>query len=215
MVKTWSNSRVPGLLIDLRRDGGVALHRQIETAIRDAIQAGRLRIGASLPPTRALAGDLGVSRGVVVEACQQLVAEGYLTSRPGGYTEVAIDREPAAPTAAPAPAPPPMIDFGYGRSNVSHFPRAVWMRSTRRVLTNAPNERFLYLSGRGMHELREALADYLMSVSCPRGSLTLLRSSRYGPAYRPAAKTGQRRRLLGGRQRGGGTRREGGPIAGG
>ena len=54
MVETWSNSRVPGLLIDLRRDGGVALHRQIETAIRDAIQAGRLRIGASLPPTRAL-----------------------------------------------------------------------------------------------------------------------------------------------------------------
>jgi hypothetical protein len=40
-VETWSNSRVPCLLIDLRRDGGVALHRQIETAIRDPIQAGQ------------------------------------------------------------------------------------------------------------------------------------------------------------------------------
>ncbi|REE97194.1 PLP-dependent aminotransferase family protein [Thermomonospora umbrina] len=164
MVETRSNSRVPGLLIVLRRGGGVALHRQIETAIRDAVQAGRLRIGTALPPTRTLAGDLGVSRGVVVEAYRQLVAEGYLTSRPGGYTEVAIDRGPAAPAPPPEPAPPPMIDFGYGRSDVSHFPRAVWMRSIRRILTHAPNERFLYPSGRGMPELREALADYLNRV---------------------------------------------------
>jgi GntR family transcriptional regulator/MocR family aminotransferase len=38
------------------------------------------------------------------------------------------------------------------------------MRSIRSVLTDAPNERFLYLSGRGMPELREALADYLNRV---------------------------------------------------
>lgn len=160
MVEIQSNS----LLIELRRDGGVALHRQIEAAIRDAVRAGRLRIGTALPPTRTLAGDLGVSRGVVVEAYQQLVAEGYLTSRPGGYTEVAIGQEPVAPAVHSEPAPPPMIDFGYGRSDVSHFPRAVWMRSIRRVLTDAPNDRFLYLSGRGVPELRDALADYLNRV---------------------------------------------------
>jgi GntR family transcriptional regulator/MocR family aminotransferase len=57
-----------------------------------------------------------------------------------------------------------LVDFGYGRSDVSHFPRSAWLRSTRKVLTDAPNERFLYLSGRGTPELREALADYLNRV---------------------------------------------------
>ena len=51
----------------LRRDAPIPLHRQIETSIRDAIRAGRLPRGSPLPPSRVLAGDLGVSRGVVVE----------------------------------------------------------------------------------------------------------------------------------------------------
>ena len=33
------------LLIELRRDSRVALHRQIETAIRDGIRSGRLQLG--------------------------------------------------------------------------------------------------------------------------------------------------------------------------
>ena len=74
----------PELLVLLRHDARTPLHRQIETSIRDAIRAGRLALGSSLPPTRVLAADLGVSRGVVVEAYQQLTAEGYLSSRAVG-----------------------------------------------------------------------------------------------------------------------------------
>ena len=86
MAEIRTNS---GLLVVLDAAAGVPLHRQIETSIRDAIRAGRLARGASLPPSRALAADLGVSRGVVVEAYAQLAAEGYLDSRSGGYTQVA------------------------------------------------------------------------------------------------------------------------------
>jgi GntR family transcriptional regulator / MocR family aminotransferase len=86
MAEIRTNS---GLLVVLDPDAGIPLHRQIETSIRDAIRAGRLLRGASLPPSRALAADLGVSRGVVVEAYAQLAAEGYLDSRSGGYTQVA------------------------------------------------------------------------------------------------------------------------------
>ena len=89
-------TRVADLLVLVDRGGGPALHRQIEAAIRDAIRAGRLRRGAALPPTRVLAADLGVSRGVVVEAYQQLTAEGYLSSRSGGYTQVAADPQAVA-----------------------------------------------------------------------------------------------------------------------
>jgi GntR family transcriptional regulator/MocR family aminotransferase len=102
-----TNLRPAGdVLVHLTRDCGVALHRQIEASIRDAIRAGRLPRGISLPPTRSLAGELGVSRGVVVEAYQQLIAEGYLTSRAGGYTRVArVAIGPELPAGAPSPLP--------------------------------------------------------------------------------------------------------------
>jgi GntR family transcriptional regulator / MocR family aminotransferase len=184
-------SPVSELAIDLDRDGGGALHRQIETSIRQRIRSGALPAGVALPPTRALAAQLGVTRGVVVEAYAQLVAEGYLTSRSGGYTQVAsapaAAPAPAAPApaastpaastpAAPAPAvlrpagptwprpPRPVVDFGYGRGNVAAFPRAAWLRSVRRVLTETADERLGYLDGRGAVELRSALAVYLNRV---------------------------------------------------
>ena len=91
MLASGTNlSPVSELAIDLDRNGGIALHRQIEVSIRERIRSGALPAGIALPPTRALATELGVSRGVVVEAYAQLVAEGYLTSRGGGYTQVAL-----------------------------------------------------------------------------------------------------------------------------
>src|SRR4051794_32464474 len=116
------------LLIELRRDRRVPLHRQIETAIRDGIRSGRLQLGSALPPTRRMAAQLDVSRGVVVEAYQQLVAEGYLTSRAGGYTRVAVGPEALRKRTRPAAEQAPAIDFGYGRADVSSFPRAAWLR---------------------------------------------------------------------------------------
>jgi GntR family transcriptional regulator/MocR family aminotransferase len=163
-VRRTNSGLAADLLIELRRDRRVPLHRQIETAIRDGIRSGRLQLDSSLPPTRAMAAQLGVSRGVVVEAYQQLIAEGYLTSRPGGYTRVAVGPESLRKRARPASVEAPTIDFGYGRADVSSFPRTAWLRSIRRVLTETPDERFGYLSGRGVPELCEVLAEYLNRV---------------------------------------------------
>ncbi|WP_425268739.1 GntR family transcriptional regulator [Kitasatospora cheerisanensis] len=44
-----------------------------------------------------LAGELGVSRGVVVEAYEQLAAEGYLVGRRGSGTRVAAGVAGAGP----------------------------------------------------------------------------------------------------------------------
>ncbi|GAA1571842.1 MULTISPECIES: PLP-dependent aminotransferase family protein [Kribbella] len=152
------------LLVELHRDNGVPLHQQLESAIRTRIRAGLLRPETVMPSTRALAQDLGLSRGVIVEAYQQLVAEGYLISRGGGYTLVA-DIAVVSPTAAAKPgAGPPRIDFRYSRPDVSQFPRAAWLRSVRRVLNETPNRSLAYLDGRGTIELRTALSDYLNRV---------------------------------------------------
>jgi GntR family transcriptional regulator/MocR family aminotransferase len=155
------------LLVELKRDTSVSLHQQLESAIRDRIRQGLLRSDTVLPSTRALATDLGLSRGVVVEAYQQLVAEGYLVSRTGGFTQVApglVNAEPSSQQARPTEYTPPRIDFRYSRPDVSQFPRAAWLRSVRRVLNETPHMSFAYLDGRGALELREALADYLNRV---------------------------------------------------
>ena len=65
------------LHLDLRASG--PLRVRCEQALRAAVR--RLPAGTRLPPTRALAGELSVSRGVVVEAYAQLAAEGYLLTR--------------------------------------------------------------------------------------------------------------------------------------
>jgi GntR family transcriptional regulator/MocR family aminotransferase len=153
------------LLVDLQRALPTPLSRQLEAGIRERIRQGHLRAGVVLPPTRVLASDLGLSRGVVVEAYGQLVAEGYLVSRTGGYTQVAGVRptQPAQPAHPPA-APALRVDFRYGRPDVSQFPRAAWLRSLRRVLNEIPNDRLVYLDGRGAPELHQGLADYLNRV---------------------------------------------------
>ncbi len=56
--------------------------------LRSAILEGRLRPGTLLPPTRTLARESGVSRGTVVAVFEQMIAEGYLESRPGSGTSV-------------------------------------------------------------------------------------------------------------------------------
>jgi GntR family transcriptional regulator/MocR family aminotransferase len=163
MAKTKTSSSLE-LLLPLDRDGSDALHRQLERGLRAAIRDGRLAPAASLPSSRALAAQLGVSRGIVVEAYEQLVAEGYLASVPGGATRVA--RAAGAPSVRRVePAPPTHEhDFRPGRPDVSEFPRAAWLRSLRHVLATAPSDRLTYLGGAGVPELREALAAYLNRV---------------------------------------------------
>src|SRR6188474_408089 len=96
------------LLLELRRDDPAPLHRQLELELRSAIRSGRLAAGTALPSSRSLADQLSLSRGVVVEAYEQLVAEGYLTSRPGGATRVAGSLGPTHDATMPARPRPPM-----------------------------------------------------------------------------------------------------------
>src|SRR5215470_11786396 len=83
-------------------------------AIRAAIMDGRLRAGTPLPATRLLAGDLSVSRGVIVEAYQRLADEGLVSARPGAGTRVlGVPRPAPGPGAgSPGAADPGAADPG-------------------------------------------------------------------------------------------------------
>src|SRR5215472_2781697 len=156
-VRSVSSGIVPGLSID--RNVGKPLYRQLCDGFREAIVERRLRGGQRLPSTRALAAELRISRIPVLNAFEQLLAEGYFESRRGSGTYVAgtlpdDDRgtnRPAArqavkqpgprpvarrPAAVLRPGPEPWLGgwgaFRLSEPAVDHFPRAVWSRLVAR-----------------------------------------------------------------------------------
>ena len=72
---------------DERNNGPI--HRKIYESIRSSILNGAIRSGDRLPATRIFAAEYGVSRLTVVNAYEQLIAEGYLESKRGSGTFVA------------------------------------------------------------------------------------------------------------------------------
>jgi GntR family transcriptional regulator/MocR family aminotransferase len=153
------------VLIQLDRTRQRGLRVQVEDGLRDAIRSGRLSPGTLLPSTRAVAADLGVTRGVIVAAYDQLVAEGYLVSQPGSGTLVneAADRQPPQRGERPGDAAV-LIDFHPGLPDVGLFPRPAWLRATRRALQRMPESDLGYVDPRGLLPLRDALAGYLGRV---------------------------------------------------
>jgi GntR family transcriptional regulator/MocR family aminotransferase len=134
----------------------------LERALRDAVRDGRLAPGARLPATRRLAAELGVSRGTVKSAYDQLVAEGYLTARQGSGTQVAS--LPSVSQDAPEAASrtrAPRFDLRPGSPDVGAFPAAAWLRALRRAIATAPSLAYDYGDPRGRIELRTALSGYL------------------------------------------------------
>ncbi|GAA0407421.1 GntR family transcriptional regulator [Acrocarpospora corrugata] len=144
-----------------RGAGGIA--GQIARELRESVRGGRLAPGARLPASRDLARDLGVSRGVVVEAYEQLVAEGFLESRIGAGTRVApMAGRPQGEVVSPSPEAalgprPTSPDLGA-------FPRRAWSAALRQVLLTLPNEGLDYGDPGGVPELRAELAAYLRRV---------------------------------------------------
>ena len=72
----------------LDRSSSTALHRQLYHQLREAILAGGLAPGTRLPSTREMADELSLARNTVLNAFEQLYAEGYLVSRVGDGTYV-------------------------------------------------------------------------------------------------------------------------------
>jgi GntR family transcriptional regulator/MocR family aminotransferase len=167
----------------------VPRYRQLYDAIREAILAGRVRPGARLPSTRALAEQVGASRNTVLAAFEQLAAEGYVAGRVGAGTTVAatlpetLSRVRAEPVGAAGgartraalsrrgalllrsrPALPPgpgPRPFRPGLPAFDAFPFELWARLVARRWRRAPRQLLDYGAPAGYQPLREAIAAYL------------------------------------------------------
>lgn len=151
--------------------------------LRDAILDERIRAGTALPPSRSLATDLGVSRGVVTEAYQRLIEEGHAVGhRRAGTIVTGIGRAPKpvdparATSVLPArhfvarPGPSVFddmrhaatrIDLSPGVPDLATFPRAAWLRAEKDVLDRTPASALGYADPHGAEPLRQAVGAWL------------------------------------------------------
>lgn len=153
-------------MIVLQSKSDEPIRLQIYRQIKSDILSGARCAGESLPSTRQLAADLGVSRSTVVEAYDMLLSEGFLTSRQGAPTHVAeglVLPRTAAPQQPPAETEPNRIraDFQTGRPDLDAFPRGLWRNMLSQAAERLTPEEYGYTGPQGLLSLRKEIAAWL------------------------------------------------------
>lgn len=173
------------MLIPLQRSGD-SLSRQVYQWIRHAIVERAIPPGEALPSTRELAEENSISRTVVVQAYDQLTAEGFIAGRRGSGTYVSESLEHRPPPAQKRFASvrlspfgvaatsmaldgigptrstrPPRYNFAFGNCALDDFPLAAWRRILLRRTRSASARSFDYGAPAGSTSLREAIAAHL------------------------------------------------------
>ena len=178
------------LLIPLDLKAKTALYEQIYAYIRREIRNGSLKAEERLPSTRVLAENLKVSRSTTQMAYDQLLAEGYLVSRPyRGYFVSRIEElveggqpgEPEMATSEPKGLDC-RIDFSPRGIDLDSFPYNIWRKLSRNTLVDDNKEMFHSGNHQGEPGLREAIRSYLHSargVNCSAEQIIVGAGSEY------------------------------------
>nr|WP_262906129.1 PLP-dependent aminotransferase family protein [Hymenobacter terricola] len=168
-------------IIPLDRALDQPLYQQVATGLAAEIRRGIIAVGTRLPGSRVLAERLGLNRQTIIAAYDELVAQGWLESRPrqGLFVAPRLPQQvPAAPVALPAypvhpafafePVPTvatqvlpalPVLVFNDGFPDVRLAPLDVLTRAYRAIARRPSSRQYLrYGSPQGSAHLREALA---------------------------------------------------------
>jgi GntR family transcriptional regulator / MocR family aminotransferase len=173
----------------LERRSGIPLFQQIARTITADIRRGRLRPGDALPGTRTLARELGVQRLTVVSAFDELVAEGWLVTKPatGAFVSMDLPERPfrrASPSDTPAamagrtgydlaPAPEGESPYDVPRGSLLFAPSRpdvrlvrgeVIGRALRRAVSLPSRAMLSYGPSQGYAPLRAAVSTMLAST---------------------------------------------------
>lgn len=184
------SSAIPNGLITLDGQSRTPLYRQLYDCLRRAILAGQLAPGTRLQSSRELAAELKVSRNTVVNAYEQLLAEGYLEGQVGSGTYVSralpedlinvktLARRRARPGGGRVAlsergrvfaafahmvprAPEPVRPFQAGVPALDSFPFDTWSRLLARHWRRPDDALLGYGEPQGHAPLRRAIASYL------------------------------------------------------
>lgn len=160
---------------NLEQRGEASLYEYIYQQIRDDIVAGRIAAGEHLPSKRAFASHLGISVITIENAYSQLLAEGYICSKPRrGYYACELPEAPVLASAETeldrdsAPAGLNAHDAGEQPEQFAPLsPSALeaarlWQSALRATLTSEDErEIFSPAPAQGTARLRRAIAHHL------------------------------------------------------
>lgn len=154
------------LLFQLEKDIGKPLYDQLYTGIKEAIITRKITVGEKLPSKRQLADFLNISQTTIELAYAQLLAEGYIASKPRvGYFVEEIDELPFIEKevkAAPSPKKKSYaIDFSPSKIDEDAFPFAIWRKYAKELLDTSYKELIQIGDRQGEYELRVEIARYL------------------------------------------------------
>ncbi|MCL6517346.1 PLP-dependent aminotransferase family protein [Alicyclobacillus sp.] len=174
------------MFIPLDRRSPTPLWQQLMAHIIREIDSGHLKAGEPLPPSRALALELGLSRSTVQTAYEELIARGYLrAARRAGTRVIAGNRNPdpnmgirhtgelaQSPQFAQIEAAMKQwlainegveaeIDFRHQEPLVDDRFRAAWRKAMLRAWDAAEAPDLSYTSSQGHEKLRSAVCHYL------------------------------------------------------
>ncbi len=178
MLRPWE------LKIEINRDLDVVIHLQITNKVIEEIQRGRLLPGTVLPGTRLLAKNLNVNRKTVIQAYDELIAQGWLSTEHKRGTFVAPDipsfkheqshtQLPQENMRAPqykmygepliyedAIPSDNIINFDDGIPDTRLIPFEIFYRAFRHALiASSRSNRLAYSDPRGTFTLRQAIAN--------------------------------------------------------
>ncbi|ALG29523.1 hypothetical protein AOZ07_11400 [Glutamicibacter halophytocola] len=182
------------LVLDAERAPGYGVREHLVEQLRAVILAGQARATEPLPSTRSLAAAVGVSRGTVVAAYEELAGEGYVTIVPGSGTFVAADLPAASSSPSPSTArgaaetftraqepPRRTINLSPGSPAAplhrNHEWKVAWREAARRELPDLPPP------PAGEAEFRAAIADHLSAargVQCAANDIVVTAGARDG-----------------------------------
>lgn len=149
------------------------LYEQLYEYMKNEMLQGHIQKGVRLPSVRALSKYLGISRNTVEAAYAQLVAEGYVESKPRqGFIVKEFDKEclpkplfqKTYETPKPAETVKQAYDFRYGNIDIAHFPMKAWRACMNEAMDTPPEQLLWYGERQGDIELREQIAHYLFQA---------------------------------------------------
>ena len=202
MLRPWT------MKIILNRGGAQQVYLQLAYALIEEIRSGRLAPGSALPGSRGLGEMVGVNRKTVVQAYDELSAQGWLTSQPARGTFVStqlptidsktnrtvgnlLPHAPDFPLRRSAPdlllwqkTPVGTLTFDDGLPDARLMPTDVLGRAWRNALaSSAKLNRLGYGDPRGSLALRQAVAAMLnaeRAIPCTPDHICMVRGSQMG-----------------------------------
>ena len=159
------------LTYSFENKGKDSLYEFLYKSIKNDILSGKLRNGERLPSKRVLAEHLSISTITVENAYNQLVAEGYIYSKPksGFYVSpiispkihVSDNRYMYSAEKEAEPSDLYKADFAGNAAAQESFPFVTWAKLMRQTMADKREELILNSPSIGVSELRLAISEYL------------------------------------------------------